>query len=348
MDNNIKNPKITVLMPVYNSEKYLKKSIESILNQTFTDFEFLIINDGSTDNSEKIIKSYNDSRIKLISNEVNLGVIKSLNKGLDQARGEYIARMDADDISFPKRLEIQIKFMKKNPHIGIAGSWAKIIIGNKKINKYSKPISHPEKIKIALLFRCIIIHPSIITRKNILEKYNLRYNINYEHAEDYGLWSNAVKYFPITNIKKALIQYRIHDSNTGKIQSAKQKMAIAQLRTTLLKDNLDITPTEENLLIHGEVYKPENYKTHDFLKKEELWLSKLIAQNKITNFYKEPIFSEMISQRWLQICSINSNQNWVIWKKFWKSSLRRKLDLKEWRNWKTLSRFFIKCLLKKS
>ncbi|MCK4918257.1 MAG: glycosyltransferase family 2 protein [Candidatus Pacebacteria bacterium] len=341
-----KKPVVTVLMPVYNGEKYLKEAINSILNQTFNDFEFLIINDGSTDKSEEIICSYKDLRIKLINNEVNLGIIKSLNKGIDLAKGKYIARMDADDISLPKRLEIQVKFMDKNPRIGIAGSWAKVL-ENGKTQKYAKIISDPEKIKITLLFRCLLIHPSIIIRKNLLEKNNLRYNLNHEHAEDYGLWNNAVKCFPITNIKNALIQYRIHDSNTSKIQSIKQKKTITQLRTTLLKDNLNITPTEEDLLIHREVYKPEDYKTNDFLKKEELWLSKLIEQNKITNFYKEPIFSETISQRWLQICSVNSNQDWEIWKILWKSPLRRKLNFKDWRNWDTLIRFFLKCLIKK-
>ena len=145
MDKNIKTPKITVLMPVYNGEKYLKESIESILKQTFRDFEFLIINDTSTDESEKIIRSFKDSRIKLIKNEKNIGLTKSLNKGLDLAKGEYMARMDADDISLPKRLEIQVAFMDKNPKIGVIGAWAKVIGESNK--KYIKTYSNFEKIE---------------------------------------------------------------------------------------------------------------------------------------------------------------------------------------------------------
>ena len=113
--NNL--PLITVLMPVYNGEKYLQQAIESILKQTFTDFEFLIINDGSTDNSENIILSYDDSRIRYIKNEENLRLIRTLNKGIELAKGKYIARMDCDDISLPYRFEKQLKEFQNNPHL---------------------------------------------------------------------------------------------------------------------------------------------------------------------------------------------------------------------------------------
>ncbi|MBU1046181.1 glycosyltransferase [Patescibacteria group bacterium] len=345
MDKIIKeNPKITVLMPVFNGEKYLKEAIESVLNQTFTNFEFLIINDGSTDSTEKIIKSYSDSRIKLINNKKNIGVIRSLNKGLSLSKGEYIARMDADDISLPKRLEIQVEFMDKNPQIGIAGAWAKII-GEKKI-RCSKPIVNQEKIKIALLFKCPMIHPSVIIRKNFLVKNNLNYNIKYKHAEDYDLWTRAIKYFPITNIKKTLIQYRIHDSNISKTQSNNQNETATQIRVRQLKENLKINPTDEDITIHENIYKPESHEIKDFLENEENWFNLLKNQNKITNFYKEPEFSQVLSQRWLQICSVNSNNDWKIWKRFWRSSLRKKLDIKEWKNCELLIRFFIKCTFK--
>src|SRR5580698_9685158 len=115
MAQTINNPKVTVLMPVYNGEKYIKEALESILQQTFIDFEFLIINDGSTDNSVSIIKSFNDNRIRLIHNEKNSGLVYSLNKGIGLSNGEYIARMDCDDVSIPERLEKQVGFLNSNP-----------------------------------------------------------------------------------------------------------------------------------------------------------------------------------------------------------------------------------------
>ena len=129
----MKNPKVTVLMSVYNGEKYLQEAIDSILEQTFKDFEFLIINDGSTDKTGEILESYHDLRIKIINNEKNIGLTKSLNKGLKLARGEYIARQDADDISMPERLEKEVEFLETHQDYAVVGAFAKIINKNSEI-----------------------------------------------------------------------------------------------------------------------------------------------------------------------------------------------------------------------
>ena len=129
----MKKPKVTVLMSVYNGERYLHESIESILNQTFKDFGFLIINDGSTDNTPKILKSYKDQRIKIISNKNNLGLTKSLNKGIKLAKGEYIARQDVDDVSLSERLEKQVKFLNSYPSYAAVGTFTKIINEDSKV-----------------------------------------------------------------------------------------------------------------------------------------------------------------------------------------------------------------------
>jgi len=345
MNLNIKNPKVTVLMPVYNGEKYLREAIDSILNQTFADFEFLIINDGSTDDSEKIIKSYQDPRIKLVDNEINLGLIKSLNKGIDLAKGKYIARMDQDDISFSNRLKTQINFMNKHPKMGISGTWAKII--GKKNKKYIKTYSNLEKIKATILFKSVIIHPSVIIRKAMLDKYVLKYDENFKQSEDYELWSRAIKYFPISNIKKYLIHYRIHKENTShqytKIQTTNSNtVRIKQL------ENLKIILTKEEKLLHCNIYKLPQYTIINFLKKQTVWLNKLVEQNKTVKYYKEPQFSMVVANRWLNICNNNANYNFEIFKIFWNSNLRKKLDWLEIENYKILTRFFFKCLLKKS
>src|SRR5690349_9241462 len=120
-------PVFTVLMPVYNGEKYLREAIDSILAQTLTDFEFLIIDDGSKDRSVDIIKSYADPRINLVKNEVNLGISKTLNRGIEIAAAEFIARMDADDISHPTRLQKQYDYLIKNPECALLSTWAKMI-----------------------------------------------------------------------------------------------------------------------------------------------------------------------------------------------------------------------------
>ena len=168
MPNNIKMPKVTVLMSVYNGEKHLREAIDSILNQTFGDFEFLIINDGSTDRTADILQSYQDSRIKIIHNEKNIGLTKSLNKGLKLAKGEYLARMDADDISYPNRLEVQYEYMEKNPNVGIVGSWNDVIddIGN--TIGFWKCNYSSEEIYYILNFRNCLTHCSVLFKKELV------------------------------------------------------------------------------------------------------------------------------------------------------------------------------------
>ena len=186
---------ISVLMPVYNTkEEYLRASIESILNQTFTDFEFIIVNDGSTNNAEEVILSYKDNRIKYVKQE-NQGIVGALNNAWSKASGKYIARMDSDDIAYPERFAKQIKFLEENPEYSLVGSWAKII-PSKNIIKL------PQDIKIMdLLADCMFIHPSIMFNKADFEKFNLQYETGFEYAEDYCLYANAVKHLKMTNLQ---------------------------------------------------------------------------------------------------------------------------------------------------
>lgn len=210
-------PKISVLMPVYNTKAaYLKESIESILNQTFSDFEFIIINDGSENNAEEVILSYTDKRIRYIKNKENIGLIKTLNKGLRESKGEYIARMDSDDIALPERFIKQVEFMNENLNVGVSGTWLKTF-GDELKTRIEKYPSSCEEIKVKMLFSCPIAHPTAFIRKSLFVKYNLFYSEDYVHAEDYELWSRANKYFDFANIPESLVQYRCHKNQISQV-----------------------------------------------------------------------------------------------------------------------------------
>lgn len=200
---------ISVLMPVYNTkEEYLRASIESILNQTFTDFEFIIVNDGSTNNAEEVILSYKDNRIKYVKQE-NQGIVGALNNAWSKASGKYIARMDSDDIAYPERFAKQIKFLEENPEYSLVGSWAKIIPSN-------NVIKLPQDIKVMdLLADCMFIHPSIMFNKADFEKFNLQYETGFEYAEDYCMYARAVKYLKMTNLQEVLLDYRVYPENSS-------------------------------------------------------------------------------------------------------------------------------------
>lgn len=201
-------------MAVYNAEKYLKEAIESILNQTYEDFEFIIINDCSIDSSYKILKKYseNDKRIRLINNNENLGLTKNLNNALKISKGKYIARMDADDISELNRFEEQIKFLEKNIGVDIVGTFSNDINEDGNITGERKnPVTHDEILSLLPKVNPIA-HPTVMMRKKSIEKIN-GYNEEFKKCQDYELWfraiSNGLKCY---NIPKFLFKYRMNDN----------------------------------------------------------------------------------------------------------------------------------------
>lgn len=205
---DLKNaPRVSVLMPAYNAQDFIAQAIESILNQTFTDFEFIIINDGSNDTTADIIQSYaaHDKRIVFINNSENRGIIWCLNHGMDIARGQYIARMDADDISLPVRLVKQVDFMDKNPNCGVLGCGYRCFGVHQSIK-----IREPRVGIVDLLDGCKVGHPTVMIRREMFDKFNLRYNPDYVACEDYELWVRAVRYMDICNLPEILFHYRVH------------------------------------------------------------------------------------------------------------------------------------------
>lgn len=193
-------------MSVYNGLPYLKEAVASILSQTYKNFQFIIVDDASTDETWKYLKNLKDKRIKLIKNKKNLGLAASLNIALRAAQGDYVARMDADDISLPQRLENQVKFLLKNPQIDICGTWAKLIDENNQIiGKVHKP-TNDEKIKKMNTWITGLIHPTWLARRKVFEKLN-GYDTRYDMAEDYEFLIRAAN-FKMANINKELLRWR--------------------------------------------------------------------------------------------------------------------------------------------
>jgi glycosyltransferase involved in cell wall biosynthesis len=208
-------PKVSVIMSVYNGEKYLRPAVASILGQSFKDLEFIIIDDGSTDHSLNILKEFQaqDSRIKLVSRE-NKGLIYSLNEGVKMAQGEYIARMDADDISIPERLEKQLKWSQDGSLV-VCGTWAEGIdsVGIK-IKEMNYPPSE-KKIKSFALLHNPFIHPSAMFRKDVFEKVG-GYRDFFKYIEDYELWTRMVFKHKAGNVPEVLLKYRLHNEQVTK------------------------------------------------------------------------------------------------------------------------------------
>lgn len=239
METTIKKPKVSVLMSVFNGEKYLREAVDSILNQTFKDFEFLIINDGSTDKTEAILKSYDDPRIKVYNNRENIGLSKSLNIGLQMAKGEYISRQDADDISMPERLKMQVDFLNNHPDYAVIGTFAQVLNEDSgKTQLWKKPIADADLRKFLKKSNCIV-HGSAMIRKSSLLDVGFYY-APMEKSQDYELWLRLSKKYKMANIPKPLYLWRINSKKVA-LKYVEEK----QIFVSLAKIKNDFAGPEE-------------------------------------------------------------------------------------------------------
>ena len=228
-------PKVTVLMSVYNGERYLKEAIESILNQTFRDFEFIIINDGSTDGTPAILARYQqmDNRI-MVYNQENHGLIASLNRGCQLAKGDYIARMDADDISLPERFAKQVEFLNAHSEVGVLGTWIQWIDENSMPSRRLRPPTAPGTIGWFLIFENCLAHPSVIMRRDLVEQLGF-YHPEALHAEDYDLWVRANFVTQIANIPDTLVQLRVWEGSISSRHSQIQELTVVNTMYEMIR-----------------------------------------------------------------------------------------------------------------
>jgi glycosyltransferase involved in cell wall biosynthesis len=236
-------PLISVIMPVYNAEKFLKEAIDSILNQTITDFEFIILNDGSIDSSWDIISSYTDPRIKLMHDVVNLGYCARLNEGLRAASGKYIARMDSDDISLPTRFAKQLNFLESNSNFGLCSTNAIVIDENNLVINDRMFFKDNSPIEWQLIWTNPIIHPSVMLRRSFLENNDLIFNAELFPAEDYDLWCRMASFSKIHRLDDLLFKYRVlngsaYHSNFQKAIDKSIQIEQSYLQTYMLNNNL--------------------------------------------------------------------------------------------------------------
>lgn len=225
--------KVSIILPVFNAEKFLQKSIQSILSQSYVNIELIIINDGSTDSSADIINKFNDERIVHLQNKKNLGLISSLNIGFSKASGEFIARMDADDISHPLRIEKQVNFLKYIKKPALVGTNIIIINSNNEIIKIPRIMQSKCNENHWLKYRkCPVHHPTIMMNREIYDTLGDLYKVEDKHIEDYAAWFRINEKFPIYNLQERLLFYRVHESNISLIYNKFQIDSIAKLLTS--------------------------------------------------------------------------------------------------------------------
>ncbi len=245
-DMDVKIPRVTVLMSVYNGERYLRDAVDSVLNQTFQDFEFIIVNDGSTDGTSQILAEYaeQDPRIRVIHNQTNTGVTISLNKGLAVAGGKYIARMDADDISAPDRLIKQVSYMDTHPDIGALGSWVEFV--DEKgvtLGDWRMPCS-PGLIRWSLFFGNCMAHASVMMRYDLLEQVGF-YSPEFSYAQDYDLWSRLSAVCRMANLPEILLKRRVVESSISSQCFQGQEWSAVKIMNSMIGSIIGLRFTRE-------------------------------------------------------------------------------------------------------
>jgi len=292
-------------MPVYNAEKYLLEAMQSVLSQTYHNFEFIIINDGSTDSTLSLIQKYIDPRILLINNTKNKGLIYSLNRGFKKARGKYIARMDADDICLKKRFEKQVKFLERNPNIDICGTWIRNF-GTKNY-VWQTPTEH-EAIRARMLFESSLAHPSVMIRRAFLKKSKLIYEEKYIHAEDFAFWVKAGENTQLSNYPEPLLRYRTHPGQTPiKFQFSQQHSSWKIRKYQLNK--MGIKPNKREQKLHKSLSRwSRDFHFFDFWSIGN-WLRLLLIQNYKKKYYSRPCLALIIGERWAGMLSLYYQKN---------------------------------------
>lgn len=324
-------PNISVIMPVYNASKYLPESIESILNQTFKNFEFIIINDNSTDQSLEIIKKYQqlDSRIIIINKLKNLGPASLRNEGIASAKGEFIALMDADDISELTRFEKQMNVFKTRPEIDLcATNYTKF--GEKLIEEYVTHYEYHKEIKVNFLSECYIANPTIMFRKEIFTGYN--YDASFFPVDDYEILSRLISKFTFHNIQESLLKYRWHQTNisqTKKVNIEELKNKIKDNQLLDFCDNLDIKFV--SLVIN---YK-EPQDTNNIIKIIQ-YKNKIILKNKVLKKFDETLFEKKVNENIKRTFIKAKNHNLKLFLYFYKNERQNFNELKPKYKIKTL------------
>jgi glycosyltransferase involved in cell wall biosynthesis len=227
--------KISVIMPVKDGEKYLSEAVDSILAQTNTNYEFIIIDDGSTDATPSILNGYIDPRIVRIKNKQNVGIPTSLNEGIALAKGEYIARMDADDISLPERFEKQAAYLDHHLQIGVVGSSIKTINEQGHIIGSSSFSNDPELMEWVLLFGSPMAHPSVMMRTALVKKAG-GYSTKYILSADYDFWGRLSKHTKLANLSETLLYYRVHAESISIKNRTEQNNISREIQRLLLEE----------------------------------------------------------------------------------------------------------------
>ncbi|MBS1932846.1 MAG: glycosyltransferase family 2 protein [Bacteroidetes bacterium] len=298
----MKEPLVSVVMAAYNAEKYLKEAVNSVLNQSYSNIELVIVNDGSTDSTKDIILSYSDKRIKYVENEMNSGLVVTRNKGLENASGEYIAILDSDDIAMPDKIQKQVSFLEVNKNYGLCATFFRKIDGEGKIvSDITIPVSNKD-LQTFLHYDNCICHSTVMARAGLLKQ--LRYSEGSDIIEDTDLLHRLAKITKMATLPVFTTLYRIHGTNISIAKKEKMFALMRGLNREKLND-MHVPFSDEELGIHSNaiVYEDFFFNSAEKMSRLERWILKLYRHCSLNKEYNREIMYKILVERWVVICS---------------------------------------------
>lgn len=335
-------PLVSVIMPAFNAENYIGKAIESIIFQSYTHWELIIINDGSSDNTQEIIEGYANSEKRIISliNSKNKGLVYTRNKGLRTAKGKYIANLDSDDVAKINRLMIQVQYMESHPKTVLLGASCELINHNNKIIGTEDRKIPSRFLKSLLLFSNYFINSTTIFKRDAANE--CKYLDSFPLAEDYHFFTQLLEHGDIANLDRVLIQYRIHNSNISQIKKHELNSTIGKIHKTLL-NKLGLNVSEDNLKLHESLVSKDERIDFECLMNTRNWLEMLKSANDKSKTYMQEEFDYVCRIFYRRAC-LKTKQGFKAIAWYFSSSL----SVSIWKDIHSNLTFFAKALLKKT
>lgn len=321
MSTTARPSRISVLLPVHNGEQYTGEAVRSVLGQTFTDFELLVIDDGSTDRTPEILAGFADPRLRVIRLPENAGLVAALNLGILESQSEFVARMDADDISLPRRFERQVAFLDSHPTVAVCGTWIREF--GVRRHAHRLPVQ-PDQIRARLFFRWAMAHPTLMMRRGFLESHAIRYSAEFPHTEDLELLLRAADLTNLANIPEILLLYRAHVQQASYLHARDQLESRAVLSVRQLR-LLVPEVTAEDKDFHRRLILGESDASS--LDRAEAWLLRLDQANLNTGRYDEHHFRRGLREWWHSIHHHASAGGLNVLSSYWRSPLASIRDL---------------------
>jgi glycosyltransferase involved in cell wall biosynthesis len=317
------NISVSIILPVFNGAQYLEDCLESLWLQSFNDFECIVIDDGSTDDTSIILASQSDKRLRVLKQNVQGGICKALNLGIEFAHGKYLARMDADDICHPQRLQKQVEFLDKHQQVGFCGTWVRRF-GEGQIPKvFSRPAGF-QRIRAFSLFDNPFVHSTIMLRKDLFRKYNVRYRDDFAGAEDYELWTRLMENTVCENLSDVLLDYRVHSQSvTQNKTEIMDNLTCKILYNELCK--LGLKPSVHEVLLHRlwSTGRFDNNIKSEQIERVESWLKRLLFANQTSQTYDQSAFLWAVRETWFALCYRFQALRYPILYRFFQSTISR-------------------------